>query len=145
MAEDDFKGFFGKFFPKILKATVLTAVMGVFLFFLWWLFILGFFADNPEIQILFAVLAWATLFFTFTIKVTEGTIYKYGFLVGRALFIIVYLIYATNGGVFSLNFADFRFWVDFVPLLALMVFINILDMARSVLQALEFTSETPQE
>ncbi len=85
------------------------------------------------------------MFFTFTVRATEGTIYKYGFLVGRALFIIVYLIYATNGGVFSLDFADFRFWVEFVPLLALMVFINILDMARSVLQALEFTSETPKE
>ena len=145
MTENGFKGFLKKYFLKILKATILTSAIGFFLLLIWWFFILGFFADNPEIQTLFAVLVWSTLFFTFTVRATEGTIYKYGFLVGRALFIIVYLIYATNGGVFSLDFADFRFWVEFVPLLALMVFINILDMARSVLQALEFTSETPKE
>jgi hypothetical protein len=74
--EYSFKIFLKKLFPKILKAAILTAAMGFFLLLIWWFFILRFFTGYPEIQMLFAVLVWATLFFTFAIKVAEDTVYN---------------------------------------------------------------------
>ena len=149
MVEEFSRIFLNRNLLKILKATILTAAMGFFFLLMWWFFVLRFLTDYPEIQMLFIVLVLASLFFTFVIKITEGTVYKYGFLVGRALFMIIYLIYATNEGIFTTTFdADFakiRLVMDFVPLLALMVFLSILDITKSILQALEFVSESPRE
>ena len=134
----------GKLTPRLLKATVITALVGVFLLVVWF-FVGQLFAYYPEYQTLFAILAWATLFFTFAIKFTEGTIYKFAFIIARALFLIVYLIYATNGGMFTLDFMGAHLMVEFIPILALMILVNVLDMAKGILQAIEFTSESPTD
>jgi len=63
----------------------------------------------------------------------------------RALFLIIYFIYATNGGVFTINVMDMRLTIEFVSILALMVLVNFLEMVRGVLQAIEFTSASPKD
>lgn len=115
--------------PRIAKATLATAVVGVFLFIVW-IFISMFLSSFPEYMMSFAILAWATIFFTFAVKVCEGTIYKYLFSISQAFFLIIYLSYATDFGVLTLNFGDFQFTVEFVPLLALMIVICLLSLAR---------------
>lgn len=99
----------------------------------------------PEYQKFFAVFAWATVLFTFAIRVADGSIFKYCFIVGRAFFLIIYTVYATNAGMLTLDLMNFHFTLEFVPLLAFMILANILAIAKGVLQAMEFTSESSRE
>ena len=135
---------FRKLFPRILKATIVAAIVGVCLL-VFWLVISKALESYPECRILFAVFAWATVLFTFAIRVTDGTIYKYCFIIGRAFFLITYTVYATNGGMLSLDFMDFHLTLEFIPVLSLMILVNLLTIAKGVLQAIEFTSESPKE
>lgn len=138
------KELFRKLFPRVLKATIVAAIVGVCLL-VFWSVVSKALTPYPEYQMLFAVFAWATVLFTFAIRVTDGTIYKYCFIIGRAFFLIIYVVYATDGGMLSLDFMDFHFTLEFIPLLALMILINLLTIAKGVLQAIEFTSESPKE
>lgn len=138
------KEYLRKLFPRIVRAIVLTAILGACLL-VFWYGVLEVFAWYPEYKVKFAVLAWALVFFTFAITVASDTIYEHIFIVGRALFLIVYLIYATNGGTLALDFMSFHFTLEFIPLLALMILINFLDIARGILQAIELASENPLE
>ncbi len=56
-----------KLAPRLLKATVITVLVGVVLLFIW-LLVGQLFADYPEYQMFYAILAWAMLFFTFAIN-----------------------------------------------------------------------------
>ncbi|MCS7124953.1 MAG: hypothetical protein NZ932_06050 [Candidatus Bathyarchaeota archaeon] len=129
---------------KVARAFLITAASAIFWLILWFLtstFLAGF----PNYLTLFTVLAGGFLFFTFTIALAEGTIYKYILMITRAFFLIVYLTHATNGGILTINLENLAFTVEFVPLLALMVFINLLDVARRLLQAIEFASQSPKD
>ena len=144
MSENETKPAFRKLFRRIAKATLMTVVAGIFWLVLW-LLISSFLANFPEYLTRFAVLAWALLYFTFAIKVSEDTIYKYILIIARAFFLIVYVAYTTNYGVLTVKIEDFTFTVEFIPLLALMIAINLLAMARGLLQAIEFTSQSPKD
>jgi len=133
-----------KLIPRIINATIVTAIVGAILLVIWFL-VLRFLVDYPDYQLRFAFLAWATLFFTFAIRVAEGTFYKFGFIIGRAFFLIIYVIYVSNGGVLIIDQEGFHFVIEFIPILGLMILINLLDLAKGVLQALEFTSASPTD
>lgn len=133
-----------KFSKNIVKACSITAIVGVLLLVLW--FVLSKVLENfPEYLQLFSVLAVAIVLFTFATRITEGTIYKYVFAIGQSFFLIIYLIYATEGGTLAINIMDLHFSIEFVPLLALMIVINILAIAKGILQAIEFMSESPKD
>jgi hypothetical protein len=144
MSENETKRSFRRLGLRIAKTTIITAVTGVFWLILW-LLISSLLANYPEYLALFAVLAWTSLFFTFTMKVSEGTIYKYILIIARALFFIVYVAYTTNCGVLTVKIEEFTLTIEFIPLLALMIFINLLAMARGLLQTIEFTSQSPKD
>jgi hypothetical protein len=144
MNKNENKKSFKKLGLKIAKATLITAVAGVFWLVLW-LLISSLLSDFPGYLASFALLAWALLFFTFAIRVSEGTIYKYILIIARAFFLVVYVAYATNCGVLTVTIGNFTVTVEFIPLLALMIVINLLAMARGLLQAIEFTSQSPKD
>jgi len=131
-------------FQRTVKATIVTLVVGIVLLF-FWVFLSQIFAGYPNFQTFFAVLAVALVFFTFMIRFTDGTIFKYGFLIGRAFFLIIYIVYATSGGVFSMDIESFHFIIEFVPLLALIIVVNLMEIAKGILQAVEFTVEAPMD
>lgn len=129
---------------RVARAFLITAASAIFWFILWFLTSM-FLASFPNYLTLFSVLAWSLLFFTFTIALAEGTIYKYILRITRAFFLIVYLTYATNSGVLSINFENLAFTVEFIPLLALMITINLLDIAKGLLQVMEFAAQSPKD
>jgi hypothetical protein len=129
---------------RVARAFLLTAASGVFWLVIWFLTSM-LLANFPNYQTLFTVLAWGLLFFTFAIALAEGTIYKYLLIIIRAFFLIVYLAYATNSGTLTINFENFTLTVEFVPLLALLIVINLLDIARGLLQAIEFAAQSPKD
>jgi hypothetical protein len=130
--------------PKALKATLKTVLVGtVFLGF--WLLLSSVLAGYPEYLTLFSVLAWGLIFFTFVISVTEGTMYKFGLVIARSLFLIIYTVYATNLGTLSFDMKGFHLTVEFTAILGLTVVVSLLVMAKGMLEALEFTSESPRD
>jgi hypothetical protein len=144
MSEAETAGTRRKLVFRIAKATFITAIVGVVWLILWF-FTSIFSTIYPQYSTSFEILAWATLFFTFTTTLSEGTIYKYLFIVMRAFFLIVYFAYATNFGLLSLKIEGLNLTIEFIPLLALMVLANLLDMARGLLQAIEFASQSPKD
>jgi hypothetical protein len=58
---------------------------------------------------------------------------------------MAYLTYSTNGGVLTMNFENLALTVEFVPLLALMIVINLLEVARVLLQTIEFAAQSPKD
>jgi hypothetical protein len=134
-----------KFLVKIVKAALVTAIYGV-VWFIVWLLASSFLGDLFQLfSTLFWILVCASLFFTFAIKISESTIYKYIFIMLRSFFLIVYIAYSTNFGVLTVNFEGFTFTVEFIPLLAIMVAINLLSIARGLIQAIEFSAQSPED
>jgi len=147
MSEVEAKSIFSrrKLFVKIVKAAVITAIYGV-IWLIIWLLLSNFLGPIfQQFSTLYWILAYFSLFFTFAIKISEGTIYKYVFIILRSFFIIVYLTFSTNYGVFTMDFAGFTFTVEFIPLLAIMVAINLLSIANGIIQAIEFAAQTPED
>ncbi len=129
---------------RIAKATFITAIVGA-VFLILWFFTSTFSAVYPQYPTSFAIFAWATLFFTFTTTLSEGTIYKYVFTIMRAFFLIAYFAYATNFGSISFSIEELNLTIEFLPILALVILANLLDMARGLLQAIEFASQSPKD
>lgn len=133
-----------KLLSRIAKAVLATAVNGVLWLILWFLTSI-FSASFPQYSTLYGIFAWAMLFFTFVITLSEGTIYKYIFIITRALFVMVYIVYATNFGLLSLSFEGFSITIEFMPLIALIVLAGLFDVVRGLLQAIEFASQSPKD
>ncbi|MEM1540150.1 MAG: hypothetical protein QXJ07_02055 [Candidatus Bathyarchaeia archaeon] len=134
-----------KLIVKIVKAAVITVIYGV-VWFIIWLLLSNFFRPVfQQFSRLYWILAYISLFFTFAIKISEGTIYKYILIILRSFFIIVYIVYSTNFGVFTINIDGFTFTIEFIPLLAIMVAINLLSIANGLIQAIEFAAQTPKD
>jgi len=133
-----------RFALRVARAFLVTAGYAVFWLIVWFLTSM-FLAGFPNYNRLFSVLAGGLLFFTFAMVLAEGTIYKHILAIVRAFFLIVYLTYATNGGTLTINLENLTFTVEFVPLLALMVVINLLEVARGLLQAIEFAAKSSKD
>jgi len=133
-----------RFALRVARAFLITAGYAVFWLIVWFLTSM-FLARFPNFNRLFSVLAGGLLFFTFAMTLTDGTIYKHILAMVRAFFLIVYLTYATNGGTLTINLENLTFTVEFVPLLALMVVINLLEVARGLLQAIDFAAKSPKD
>ncbi|MEM1565209.1 MAG: hypothetical protein QXQ08_04450 [Candidatus Bathyarchaeia archaeon] len=133
-----------RFSFRVARAFLITAAYAVFWLIIWFL-TSTLLASFPEYQKLFSVIALGLLFFTFAIALAEGTIYKYILKIIRAFFLIAYLTYATNSGVLKVSFENLVFTVEFVPLLALMIVINLLEIAKGLLQAIEFAAHSPKD
>ncbi|MEM3580825.1 MAG: hypothetical protein QXH40_04340 [Candidatus Bathyarchaeia archaeon] len=130
---------------KIVKAAVITAIYGVIWLIIWLLLSHFLGLVFQQFSTLYWILAYVSLFFSFAIRVSEGTICKYILIILRSFFIIVYIAYSTNFGVFTINLEGFTFTIEFIPLLAIMVAINLLSIASEVIQAIEFVAQTPED
>lgn len=130
---------------KIVKAAVITAIYGVVWLIIWLLLSHFLGLVFQQFSTLYWILAYVSLFFSFAIRVSEGTICKYILIILRSFFIIVYIAYSTNFGVFTINLEGFTFTIEFIPLLAIMVAINLLSIASGVIQAIEFVAQTPED
>jgi len=133
-----------KLVVKVVKAAFTTVVYGVVWFVIWFL-LSNFLPVFQWFSTLYWILVYASLFFTFAIKISEGTIYKYILVILRSFFIIVYIVYSTNFGVFTINIGGVAFTVEFIPLLAIVVAINLLSIAGGLIQAIEFAAQTSED
>lgn len=129
---------------RFAKAALAAAATGI-MWLLIWVFTSTFSANYPQYSALFEVFAWAMILFTFIITLSENTIYKYIFIVVRAFFTMIYIAYATDFGLLSFTGNGFSITVESMPLVALIVLANLLEITRGLLQAVEFASQSPKD
>lgn len=145
--------FWKKMLPKIVKAAVKGAIYFVLIYLVPTLLISqisklapDFFAGYGQLLGLFAAVM---IFFVVASELTSGTIFEHAFNVGRALIIIVFFLLALNGGIVSLNIntegAPISIWADLRIYLLMLITIDLIVLAKSILQAVNFLSERAEQ
>jgi hypothetical protein len=104
------------------------------------------FADYMDYLTIFAAIV---IFSVVASELTAGTIFQHAFNIGRALILIVFFILALRGGIISQDIAvesfHVHFLVDLRIYLAMLISIDLLNLAKSLLQAISFLSERVEQ
>lgn len=139
-----------KLLPRIAKA----AIKGIIYFALFYVFPtflisqLSKFAPQLSTQYGQTVTVFAAIliFFVVASELTSGTIYQHALNIGRALILIIFFVFALNGGIvkFDIDVAGSQrvnLVADLKVFLLMLIAIDLLGLAKSVLQAVNFLSE----
>jgi len=139
-----------KMLPRVAKATV-KGLLYLLLFYIIPMFFLSQAAGfAPQLfgdfQQRVAVFAAITVFFVVATELTSGTIYQHGLNVGRALILIVYFVIALEGGILKMDLDIIEgqrvsIVADLRAYLMILISIDLLGLAKSVLQMVNFLSE----
>jgi len=125
---------------KALKATV-KGILCYGIYFVLWMFLAPIAEIIPGFQQMVETFVIVYIIFIIIGELTSGTIFQYCFNVARALFVIGYLIFSLNGGIFGLTFENVSFMIDLRLFLAIATLLGLLGLAKSVLQAVNYMSE----
>jgi len=94
------------------------------------------------INTLFNAFVAIAVFFAVAVQLFSGTILQHVFGVARALTLIVYFIYAFEGGIItltpSIGEATLKIIADIRIFLAMLILIYLLGLAKSIIQAINF-------
>jgi len=139
-----------KMLPRVAKAIV-KGLLYFFLFYALPMFLVsqvsGFApqlsAEYKQTVVLFAAVV---IFFAVATELTSGTIFQHALNIGKALILIIFFVVALNGGIMKLDLdimqgqrisivADLRIY------LMMLITIDLLGLAKSVLQMVNFLSE----
>jgi hypothetical protein len=129
-----------KFSFKALKATIKGALVYA-IYFILWKFIAPVSQIIPGLQQMIETFVIVYIIFIIVEELTSGTIFHYFFNVGKALFVIGYLIGTLNGGIFGITFQNINLIVDLRLVLTIAMLLGLLGLAKSVLQTINYMSE----
>jgi len=111
--------------------------------------------EGPDPQALLVAFASIAVFFAVAIEITRGTILQHVFSVGRGVAMLFFFIYATSGGVIKMAIKvpegiapiplSMFLTLDISLLLAIIIGIDLLGIAKSVLGAIYFLSEKAEK
>jgi len=71
----------------------------------------------------------------------SGTVFQYIFSASRSGFVIAYLIVSLNSGIFSYTFGNVSLMVDLRVILVVVMLLELLGLAKSVIQEIDFVSQ----
>ncbi len=133
-----------KMIPNVFKAAVWGIITYVFVGYLpTLLFPMDFLAFG--FNQLFDLFVGITVFFAVITNLFSGTILGYAFSIARALVMIIYFIFALDGGIISLSMpiseATVSFVVDVKVFLMILVLVNLLGIGKSLLQVTNFLAK----
>jgi hypothetical protein len=98
----------------------------------------GVFTDYGQLLNVFVAII---IFFVVASELTSGTILQHAFNIGKALILMVFIVLALEGGIVSINFQGINIVADLRLYLFMLLTIDFLGLAKSVLQAVNFLSE----
>ncbi len=128
--------------PKALKATVKGAVWFVLLYIIPTLFLSDLAEEVlPGYAQLISTFAIVIVFFVVISELLAGTIFQYALNIGKALVFMAYFIYALNGGFLAFDFESIHIEADLRVYLAMLLTIDFLSLAKSLLQAIDFLAK----
>jgi hypothetical protein len=147
------KSFLRKMLPRIVKATVKAVLYLIFLYIIPMMLVSQLAAMAPEIFASYVdylgVFAAIVIFTVVASELTAGTIFQHAFNIGRALILIFFFILALQGGIISQDIAmesmHLYFLVDLRIYLAMLISIDLLNLSKSLLQAISFLSERVEQ
>ena len=144
------KSLIRKITPRVAKATI-KGMLFLLLFYIIPMFFLSQVAGfapqlSEDFQQRVAVFAAIAIFFAVTTELTSGTIYQHALNIGRALILIVYFVIALDGGILKMDLDIIEGQVvsivaDLRTYLIILISIDLLGLAKSVLQMVNFLSE----
>jgi len=131
--------------PKIVKAVVKGLLWFIFLYVVPMFIISSLSTLAPELfsryEQLLPIFVTFTLFFVVASELTSGTIFQHAFNIGKALILMIFIVVALEGGIVALDFQVLHLVADLRVYLAMLLTIDLLGLAKSVLQAINFLSE----
>ena len=131
--------------PRIAKAVIKGILWFIFLYVVPMSIISSLSQLAPELfsryEQLLPVFVAIVLFFVVASELTSGTIFQHAFNIGKALILMIFIVVALEGGIFALDFQGFHLVADLRIYLAMLLTIDLLGLAKSVLQAINFLSE----
>jgi len=131
--------------PRIVKAVIKGTLWFVFLYVVPMLIISSLSEMAPEIfssyRQLLHVFVVIILFFVVASELTSGTIFQHAFNIGKALILMIFIVYALQGGIISIDIQSIRILADLRIYLFMLLAIDFLGLAKSILQAINFLSE----
>jgi hypothetical protein len=137
---NNFKKKIRNFTFKALKATVKGILFYAFYFVLW-MFLAPISDMVPGFQQMIETFVMVYILLMIVGELASGTIFQYFFNVAKALFVIGYLIFSLNGGIFGLTFQNVSLMVDLRLFLVIAMLLSLLGLAKSVLQAINYMNE----
>jgi len=135
--ERDGKAILKKILPRVVKA-VLSGII---------IYLAFYFLSSLIPEVLF--LGYEQLIFVFTMilivfavlhELSAGTILQYAISFVKALFLMIYFVYGLKGGIITATMGAMHFIVDIRVFLAMLVFVNVLGLTKSVFEAINFLS-----
>jgi hypothetical protein len=147
------KSFLRKMLPRIVKATLKAILYLIFLYVIPMMVVSQLSAMAPEIFADYMnylnIFAAIVIFSVVASELTAGTIFQHAFNIGRALVLIVFFVLALQGGIISQDITAesmrLHFLVDLRIYLAMLISIDLLNLAKSMLQAVSFLSERVEQ
>lgn len=131
--------FLKKMIPKVLKATVMGLLWFFLLYALPTLFLSELLEEVlPGYTQLLSIFAIVIVFFVVVSELLAGTIFQYAFNIGKALVFMAFFIYALNGGFIAFDLEFVHIEADLRVYLAMLLTIDFLGLAKSLLQAVDF-------
>jgi hypothetical protein len=133
-----------KMIPNVFKAAVWGMITYVFVGYLpTLLFPMDFLAFG--FNQLFDLFVGIAVFFAVITNLFSGTILGYAFSIARALVMIIYFIFALDGGIISLSMpiseVTASFVVDVKAFLTILVLVNLLGIGKNLLQVTSFLAK----
>ena len=74
-------------------------------------------------------------------NLTSGTVFQHVFGAARCGFVMAYLIISLNSGIFDYTFGNLSLMVDLRLFLIIVMLLEILGLAKSAIQAIDFVSQ----
>jgi hypothetical protein len=141
----DAKSRFRKMVPRFFKAIIKGILYFVFLYVIPSFILSSLSRMEPEIlstygQLLNLFIS-IMLFFVVASELTSGTIIQHAFNIGKALVLMIFIVVALEGGIVTLDFQGFHLIADLRIYVVMLLTIDMLGLAKSVLQAINFLSE----
>ena len=131
--------------PKALKATVKGVLWFFLLYVLPTLLLSQLPAQTEEVlpgyTQLLSTFAIVIVFFVVVSELLAGTIFQYALNIGKALVFMALFISALNGGFLEFDFEFIHIEADLRIYLAMLLTINFLGLAKSLLQAIGFLAK----
>ena len=145
--------FLRKMLPRIAKAAAKAVLYFVFLYLVPIVLVSQLSEFAPELfanytQLLSLFVA-VVIFFVVASELTSGTIFQHAFNIGKAIILIIFYVLALNGGIISMNLniesVPINIWADLRIYLMMLITIDLLGLAKGVLQAVNFLSEKTEQ
>lgn len=142
MAEErrDFKNRLQEFTVKALKATI-KGIIFYGIYFVLSIFLAPISEMVPGFQKTIEIFVMVYISLMVIGELSAGTIFQHFFNAAKALFVILYLIFALKGGIVGMTIQNLNLIVDLRFFLVIAMLLSLLGFAKSVLRAIDFLNE----